>query len=141
MNQRVVKSAVAALFASGALAGCATSVDWGGPLLHYRYNYDSRPVTVQEPVVVPAPTSSYSAPPVVSPAPTSSYGAPPVVAPAPTSSYGAPPLVYRESTTVTQYPDSRTTYRTYGEPVVTYRQPTVIYSYPIQPSPFTDKGE
>ena len=112
MNQRVVKSAVAALFASGALAGCATSVDWGGPLLHYRYNYDSRPVTVQEPVMVPAPTSSY----------------------------GAPPAVYREST-VTQYPDSRTTYRAYGEPVVTYRQPTVIYSYPVQPSPFTDKGE
>ena len=126
MNQRTVKSALAALVVGGALAGCATSVDWGGPLLHYRYNYDSRPVTVEEPVVVPAPTSS--------------YGAPAVVAPAPTSSYGAPPVVYHEST-VTQYPDSRTTYRTYGDPAITYRQPTVVYGYPVQPSPFTDKGD
>ena len=112
MNQRTVKSAFAALVVSGALAGCATSVDWGGPLLHYRYNYDSRPVAVQEPVVVPAPTSSYS----------------------------APPVVYREST-VTQYPEPAVTYRTYREPVLTYREPTVVYGYQVQLSPFTDKGE
>jgi len=112
MKQRIVKSALAALLVSGAVAGCATSVDWGGPLLHYRYNYDSRPVVSEAPVVVPAPTVTYD----------------------------APPVVYREST-VTQYPDSAVTYRTYREPVVTYREPTVVYGYPVQPSPFTDKGE
>lgn len=119
MNQRIVKSAVAALLVSGAVAGCATSVDWGGPLLHYRYNYDSRPVVSEEPVVVPAPTVTYS----------------------------APPVAYREST-VTQYPDSGVAYRTYREPVVTYREPvvtyrepTVVYGYQVQPSPFKDKGE
>ena len=111
MNQRTAKSAFAALLVSGALAGCATSVDWGGPLLHYRYNYDSRPVTIQEPVVVPAPSSS-----------------------------SAPPVVYHEST-VMEYPGSGVTARTYREPVVTYREPTVVYGYPVQPSPFTDKGE
>ena len=112
MKQRIVKSALAALLVSGAVAGCATSVDWGGPLLHYRYNYDSRPVVSEAPVVVPAPTVTYD----------------------------APPVVYREST-VTQYPDSGVTYRTYREPSVTYYEPTVVYGYQVQPSPFTDKGQ
>jgi len=112
MTLRIVKTALAALLVSGAIAGCATSVDWGGPLLHYRYNYDSRPVVSQEPVVVPAPTVTYS----------------------------APPVVYRE-TTVTQYPDSGGTYRTYREPAVTYYGPAVVYGHQPQPSPFTDKGE
>ena len=40
MKQQIVKSSLVALLVSGALAGCATTVDWGGPLLHYRYNYE-----------------------------------------------------------------------------------------------------
>ena len=126
MKQRMMKSAVAALLVSGALAGCATSVDWGGPLLHYRYNYDSRPVVSEEPVVVPAPVVSYR----------------------------DPPVVYREST-VTQYPDSGVTTRTYREPVVTYREPvvtnrepvvtyrepTVIYGYQSPSVPYQEHGQ
>ena len=112
MTQRIVKSALAALLVSGAVAGCATTVDWGGPLLHYRYNYDSRPVVSGEPVVVPAPTVTYT----------------------------QPPVVYREST-VTQYPDSAVMYRTYRAPVITYYEPTVVYGYQVQPSPFKDPGQ
>jgi hypothetical protein len=119
MTQRIVKSALAALLVSGAVAGCATSVDWGGPLLHYRYNYDSRPVISEQPVVVPAPTVTYREPPVV---------------------YREPPVVYREST-VTRYPDSVVTYRTYREPTVTYYEPTVIYGYQSPSVPYQDKGQ
>ena len=60
MKQHFIKSSLAAVVLTGALAGCATSVDWGGPLLHYRYDYDSRPVVSQAPVVAPAPTVTYS---------------------------------------------------------------------------------
>lgn len=112
MNQHIVKSALAALLVSGTVAGCATSVDWGGPLLHYRYNYDSRPVVSEAPVVVPAPTVTYR----------------------------EPPVVYRESA-VTQYPDSAVTYRAYRAPVVTYYEPTIVYGYAAQPSPFKDPGQ
>jgi hypothetical protein len=44
MKHRVLKAALAGVAAGGLLAGCATTVDWGGPLVHYRYHYDSRPV-------------------------------------------------------------------------------------------------
>ena len=44
MRHGVLKATFAAIAASGLLAGCATTVDWGGPLGHYRYHYDSRPV-------------------------------------------------------------------------------------------------
>lgn len=77
MKHRVLKAALAGVAAGGLLAGCATTVDWGGPLLHYRYHYDSRPVvyspsstdaydtyyrapaTYETPVVVEAPAVSY----------------------------------------------------------------------------------
>jgi len=36
MKQQIVKSSLVALLVSVALAGCATTVDWGGPLLQYR---------------------------------------------------------------------------------------------------------
>jgi hypothetical protein len=44
MKRRFLKAAFTAVAAGGLLAGCATTVDWGGPLGHYRYHYDSRPV-------------------------------------------------------------------------------------------------
>jgi hypothetical protein len=112
MKQRTVKSALAALLVSGAVAGCATSVDWGGPLLHYRYDYDSRPVASEAPVVVPAPAVAYR----------------------------DPPVVHREST-ATQYPDSGITYRTYRDPVVSYGEPTVIYGYQSPSVPYQDHGQ
>ena len=44
MKRRFLRAALAAVAAGGLLCGCATTVDWGGPLGHYRYHYDSRPV-------------------------------------------------------------------------------------------------
>jgi len=113
MRQHIVKSSLAALLVTGALAGCATSVDWGGPLLHYRYRYDSRPVVSEAPVAVPAPAVAYD----------------------------EPAVVYREST-VTRYPDAGVTYRTYRDPAVTYYdRPTVIYGYQSPSFPYNDKGQ
>ena len=73
MKQRFLRAALAGVAASGLLAGCATTVDWGGPLGHYRYHYDSRPVMYSsntdtyyhehsrydEPVVVDRPVVSF----------------------------------------------------------------------------------
>lgn len=74
MKHGFLKTALAGVAASGLLAGCATTVDWGGPLGHYRYHYDSRPVvyssttsdtyyrhpaTYSEPVVVENPAVSF----------------------------------------------------------------------------------
>lgn len=74
MKHGFLKTALAGMAAGGLLAGCATTVDWGGPLGHYRYHYDSRPVvysstttdayyrhptTYSEPVVVEHPVVSY----------------------------------------------------------------------------------
>ena len=44
MSHRIGKAVFGAAAAGVLLAGCATTVDWGGPLGHYRYSYDSRPV-------------------------------------------------------------------------------------------------
>ena len=44
MKQAILKAALVVVGATGLLAGCATTVDWGGPLGHYRYHYDSRPI-------------------------------------------------------------------------------------------------
>ena len=65
MIQRISKSVLAALVTGGAVAGCATTVDIGGPLLHYRYNYDSRPVVSESTVTVPAPVVTYREPGIV----------------------------------------------------------------------------
>jgi hypothetical protein len=74
MKHGFLKAALAGVAASGLLAGCATTVDWGGPLGHYRYHYDSRPVvysnhhsdryertpsTYEAPVVVDRPVVSF----------------------------------------------------------------------------------
>ena len=65
MRRAFLKSAVAAV-ALGALGGCATTVDMGGPLGHYRYHYDSRPVIHDDDALVhPAPGVVYRAPAAV----------------------------------------------------------------------------
>ena len=47
MKYGLTKAALAGAVFAGMLAGCATTVDWGGPLGHYRYHYDSRPVVYE----------------------------------------------------------------------------------------------
>jgi hypothetical protein len=44
MRHGILKAMAGCAGLCGLLAGCATSVDMGGPLGHYRYSYDSRPV-------------------------------------------------------------------------------------------------
>jgi hypothetical protein len=69
MKHRFLRVALAAAGACGLLAGCATTVDWGTPLGHYRYSYDSRPVvhdddtyhydTYHAPAIVDRPAVTY----------------------------------------------------------------------------------
>lgn len=67
---RLLKATLAGAALSGLLAGCATTVDWGGPLGHYRYSYDSRPIvhdnddsyhydTYRAPAIVDRPAVTY----------------------------------------------------------------------------------
>ena len=66
MRRAFLKSAVAAVALGALVGGCATTVDMGGPLGHYRYHYDSRPVIHDEDALVyPAPSVVYRAPAVV----------------------------------------------------------------------------
>jgi hypothetical protein len=108
MHHMVAKTAFAALVA-GMVAGCATTVDMGGPLGHYRY--DSRPVasaTVPERVITaPAPDDAYREKTYVYSEPTVTY------VPRVTTD-SAPVVVYRES-------------RVVAEPTVTWYSPTVVY--------------
>ena len=64
-----VKWTLAALALSGLLAGCATTVEMGGPFAYYRYHFDSGAPVVYEsaPAVVyrSSPTVVYRAPPAV----------------------------------------------------------------------------
>src|SRR4029077_21275787 len=80
MRQAFVKTVIAAGFAT-LLGGCATTVDWGGPLLHYRYQYDSRPIVER------------SVPAVVYDEPAVTYREPGVL-------YREPRVVYREPVVV-----------------------------------------
>jgi hypothetical protein len=70
MKHRFARAALAAAGVCGLLAGCATTVDWGGPLGHYRYSYDSRPYvydnddtylydTYHAPAIVDRPAVTY----------------------------------------------------------------------------------
>jgi hypothetical protein len=74
MKHGFPKAILTGMAAAGLLAGCATTVDWGGPLLHYRYHYDSRPI-----VYSPATSDTYDerpttySPPVVIERPVVSY--------------------------------------------------------------------
>jgi len=136
---------LAALMAGGLVAGCATTVDMGGPLGHYRYNYDSRPV-VSESITVPSvtyrttPTVTYRSTPAVTyqAAPTVTYQTTPtVVYPSTQSSvtYATPSVTY-ETTTPTG------TYReriVYQDPTLRYYEPMATYA--LNPSPFADKGQ
>ena len=67
MKHGFLKVTLASVVAAGFLAGCATTVDWGTPLGHYRYSYDSRPVVTvpadHDAYYYPAPTT-YTAPAV-----------------------------------------------------------------------------
>lgn len=65
MRYGFLKAAVAGAGLCGLLAGCATTVDMGGPLGHYRYNYDSRPVIHDDDAGVTYYPDSYHQPVIV----------------------------------------------------------------------------
>ena len=153
MTYGIHKPILAALMAGGLVAGCATTVDMGGPLGHYRYNYDSRPV-VSESITVPSvtyrttptvtyqttPTVTYQTTPTVTyqSAPTVTYQTTPtVVYPSDQSSvtYAAPSVTYETSTPTVTYRE-RIVYR---DPTLRYYEPTATYA--LNPSPFADKGQ
>jgi hypothetical protein len=110
-----IKSVIAATLAAGALAGCATSVDMGGPLLHYRYNYDSRPVVSGS--TVPAPATVVTD--------------------------DDAPVVYRDAVVVQREP--RVVWRdrafTYRDPGEAFDDPAVVYRSPSLSVPYQDHGQ
>ncbi|HKU84804.1 MAG TPA: hypothetical protein VJV77_00535 [Casimicrobiaceae bacterium] len=153
MSYRMGKAVFGAAAAGVLLAGCATTVDWGGPLGHYRYNYDSRPVVSESTVTVPAPavaTTTYSAP-------MTTYTAPATT----TTTYTAPAATTYTPSSTTVYTPPATTYAapvtTYNTPVTTYRESGVVYReptsityygpsgtstlYPTPSLPYTDHGQ
>ena len=125
MSYRMGKAVFGAAAAGVLLAGCATTVDWGGPLGHYRYNYDSRPVVSESTVTVPAPAVTYREPAVTYSAPAATTYTAPVTPHQETTTYSAP---------VTTYTPPATTYTapvtTYNTPVTTYRESGVLYREP-----------
>jgi len=84
MKHGFAKSAVAGVALAGLLGGCATSVDWGTPLGHYGYRYDSRPIVYES-----APPAAYDEHGVtyVAPVRVDTYEAPARVAPPPVTVY------------------------------------------------------
>jgi type IV secretory pathway protease TraF len=140
MSHRIGKAVFGAAAAGVLLAGCATTVDWGGPLGHYRYNYDSRPVVSESTVTVPAPAvTTYTAPTTtyVAPAtttymaPTTTYVAPATTYTAPVTTYGTPVTTYRESGIVYREPTSITYYGSSAAPTL----------YPTPSLPYSDHGQ
>ena len=151
MTHHAAKTAFAALVAGGLLAGCATSVDMGGPLLHYRYNYDSRPVvsestTPDRAVIYREPEVRYMTPSVTYRTPAVTYEAPATVTyTAPATTYrapvttSAPVTTYHAPPATTTWHESRVIYR---DPVVTYYEPRVVLE--MHPSPslaYKDHGQ
>ena len=110
MNHMVAKTGIAAL-AAGMLAGCATTVDMGGPLGHYRY--DSHPVAA-ETMTVPERVVTSPVPDVVYREKTYVYREPTVTYVPRVTTDSAPVVVYRES-------------RVVAEPTVTWYSPPVVY--------------
>ena len=140
MSHRIGKAVFGAAAAGVLLAGCATTVDWGGPLGHYRYDYDSRPVVSESTVTVPAPAvTTYTAPTTtyVAPAtttymaPTTTYVAPATTYTAPVTTYGTPVTTYRESGIVYREPTSITYYGSSAAPTL----------YPTPSLPYSDHGQ
>ena len=146
MNHHAAKTAFAALVAGGLLAGCATTVDMGGPLLHYRYNYDSRPVVSES--TVPERAVTYYAPVVRDTTPSVTYSAPAATYEtqatvrtyaAPVTTYSAPVTTYYTTPATTTWRESRVVY---PDPVVTYYEPRVVLE--MHPSPslaYKDHGQ
>lgn len=89
MKHGVTKAVFTALISGGVLAGCATTMDMGGPLGHYRYHYDSRIVYDTTPAVVYSDGVAYREPAVA---------------------YREPAVVYREPAVVDRYPTTVTSY-------------------------------
>jgi hypothetical protein len=130
MKHRITKSALAGAALAALLAGCATTVDMGGPLGHYRYHADTLPtsddttatyheqtVTTYGPSAVverPAPAVTYREHSVTR------YDEPVAVRPS------EPAAVYREHS-VTKYDQPAVVVRPV-EPALTYREHTVTRS-------------
>jgi len=125
------KAVFGAAAAGVLLAGCATTVDWGGPLGHYRYNYDSRPVVSESTVTVPAPTVTYREPVVTYSAPVTTYTAPATTHTAPVTTYNTPVTTYRESGVLYREPTSITYYGPSGTSTL----------YPTPSLPYQDHGQ
>lgn len=131
MSHRMGKAVFGAAAAGVLLAGCATTVDWGGPLGHYRYNYDSRPVVSESTVTVPAPTVTYREPVVTYSAPVTTYTAPATTYTAPVTTYNTPVTTYRESGVLYREPTSITYYGPSGTSTL----------YPTPSLPYQDHGQ
>ena len=139
MSHRMGKAMFGAAAAAVLVGGCATTVDWGGPLGHYRYDYDSRPVVSESAVTVPAPAVTYREPAVTYSAPaTTTYTAPTTTYTAPATTYTAPVTTY--GTPVTTYRESGVVYR---EPTsITYYGPSGTSTlYPTPSLPYQDHGQ
>ena len=108
MKPGVMKALVAAS-SCAVLAGCATTVDMGGPLGHYRYHYDAG-VAYTTPRVIYRDDVTYREPAVVYREPVTVYRAP-AVEYAPAVQYRTPAVEYRA-------------------PAVEYRAPAVVYRHP-----------
>ena len=165
MNRYVAKTALTAIVAGGLLGGCATTVDMGGPLGHYRYNYDSRlavsdsDALADRAITYRAPDVRYTTPSVTYASPIATYESPATVTyTAPVTTYGAVTTYSAPVTTytnpVTKYRAPITTYTAPGtttwresriiqaEPVVTYYEPRVVLE--MHPSPslaYKDHGQ
>src|SRR5512142_3073699 len=104
MNHRIAKSALAGAALAALLTGCATTVDMGGPLGHYRYHADTLPTSDDTAATYHEQTVT-------------TYGQPAVV------ERSAPAVTYREHS-VTRYDEPAVVVRP-SEPAAVYREHSV----------------
>lgn len=128
MNHRITKSALAGAALAALLGGCATTVDMGGPLGHYRYHADTLPTSDDTAATYHEQTvTTYGQPAVVErSAPAVTYREHSVTRydePAVVVRPSEPAAVYREHS-VTRYDEPALVVRP-AEPAVTYREHTV----------------